>query len=355
MLSAKAESELSKVAVVVLNWNRAKATINCLESLLPMVEDGLGMVICCDNASNDDSVTSLESWAHQYFLENTANIKEKQLEKEKKGTKFVLIQTPKNGGYAAGNNAALRFILAQDYYEFVWILNNDTVVDSEALYHLLKYSLSHPEMPVIGSTLVDYHDRELVQCAGGCRYLPALTIMWNVFGGKSLSKVLEYPKLPQLDYIHGAAVFLSTRIISEIGFLNENFFLYYEELDYALRLKAKGYKLGWCPRSVVYHIGAVTTGGRATSLNQKSQAKQESFLANYHENLSTLIFTQRHYPYYLPLVSIFRLSMKIMIFSIFRRWHLFKPLFMAYRDFIKFRHQEVPSLATYILFYGIYS
>lgn len=337
---------LPATAVVVLNWNRAKDTIECLESLLPAVTSGLGMVVCCDNASSDDSVTVIESWARQHFSEQRVAPASKRLYKQSIGSEFVLLQTERNGGYAAGNNAALRYILPRQY-KFILLLNNDTVIKADALQELLAYAHHHPQAGAVGSTLVDYFNRELVQCAGGCRYLPALTIIWNVLGGRLLHDVLQSRKMVHLDYVHGAAMLLSTSAITNVGLLNEQFFLYYEEADYALRLRAQGYELAWCRNSIVYHKGAVSTGGRTT-------VKQcESTLANYHENLSTLLFTLLHYPYLLPLAACFRLAMKITVFLLFRRGYLFKPLFVAYRDFLRLRYRKPQPLAAKVLFHRI--
>ena len=179
-------------AVIILNWNRATDTIECLESLLPMVAAGLGTLVCCDNASSDNSIAALESWGRRHFLELATGAAAMASRRQSAGGEFVLMRTERNGGYAAGNNAALRYLLSQGRYRFIWLLNNDTVVEADALPKLLVYARRHPRAGAIGSTLVDYYNRESVQCAGGCRYLPALTVMWNVLGGRPLREVLQF-------------------------------------------------------------------------------------------------------------------------------------------------------------------
>lgn len=338
---------MPKTAVVVLNWNRAVDTIECLNSLLPAVAAGLGTLVCCDNASSDDSIAVLESWGRQHFPEFLSGTASVAAPRRSGGGEFVLLRTERNGGYAAGNNAALAYLLSQDRYQFIWLLNNDTVVEADALPKLLDYAMRHLRAGAIGSTLVDYYNRESLQCAGGCRYLPAFTLMWNVLGGRPLREALQYRGTVRLDYVHGAAMLLSVPAITEVGLLDERFFLYYEEADYARRLQARGYELAWCRDSVVYHKGAVSTGGRATS------NRRESNLANYHENLSTLLFTWLHYPHLLPLAAGFRLVMKTVVFLLFRRGYLFKPLFMAYRDFVQLRRQKAQPLTAEVLFHGI--
>lgn len=338
---------MSKTAVVVLNWNRAVDTIECLDSLLPAVAAGLGTLVCCDNASSDDSIPALESWGRQHFPEPLSGALSAAARRRSGGGEFVLLRTERNGGYAAGNNAALAYLLSQDRYRFIWLLNNDTVVEADALPKLLGYAIRYPRAGAIGSTLVDYYNRESLQCAGGCRYLPAFTLMWNVLGGHPLPDALKFRGKARLDYVHGAAMLLAVPAIAEVGLLDERFFLYYEEIDYARRLRARGYELAWCRNSVVYHKGAVSTGGRSAG------KQHESVLANYHENLSTLLFTWLHYPYLLPLAAGFRLVMKIIVFLLFRRGYLFKPLFLAYWDFLQLRHREIQPLTAELLFHGI--
>ena len=345
-ISFLARDILPMTAVIILNWNRATDTIECLESLLPMVAAGLGTLVCCDNASSDNSIAVLESWGRRHFPELATGAAAMASHRQSAG-EFVLMRTERNGGYAAGNNAALRYLLSQGRYRFIWLLNNDTVVEADALPKLLAYALRHPRAGAIGSTLVDYYNRESVQCAGGCRYLPALTVMWNVLGGRPLREVLQFQETVRLDYVHGAAMLLSVPAIAEVGLLNERFFLYYEEADYARRLRARGYELAWRRDSVVYHKGAISTGGRVTG------KRRESTLANYHENLSTLLFTRLHYPYLLPMAAGFRLVMKTAVFLLFRRGYLFGPLLGAYRDFMRPCHREPQPLAVQVLFHGI--
>ena len=345
-LSSVGVDTLPKTAVIVLNWNRVNDTIECLESLLPVVKTDRVSLVCCDNASSDHSVAILEAWGRRHFPGPAARGATDE-PSARTGGEFVLLRTERNGGYAAGNNAALRYLLAQDSPEFVWLLNNDTVVATDALPRLLAFARQHPDAGAIGSTLVDDRDRERVQCAGGCRYLPALTLMWNVLGGRPLREVLQHYQRVRLDYVHGAAMLLPAAVLDRVGLLDERFFLYYEEADFARRLRAQGYRLAWCRESVVYHKGAVSTGGRS------NEHRRESVLANYHENLSTLLFTAQHYPLLLPLAAIVRLAMKTIVFLLFRRGYLFRPLWAAYRDFISRCGAEPPcALTASVLFHG---
>jgi GT2 family glycosyltransferase len=167
-----------------------------------------------------------------------------------------------------------------------------------------------------------------VQCAGGCHYSPLLTIFQPVFGGEPLNKVIECNDTITFDYIFGAAMFLPIAAVQKVGLLNEEYFLFYEELDYTQRLKRQGYDIGWCKNSLVYHKGSASVG----SVDEGDRDKRR--LANYYENLSTLKYTANFYPYSLPLVMVLRFLGKSFALLSRRDFYLFAPLFKAYRDFM---------------------
>ncbi|MEZ5582911.1 MAG: hypothetical protein R3F37_09200 [Candidatus Competibacteraceae bacterium] len=116
--------------------------------------------------------------------------------------------------------------------------------------------------------------------------------------------------------------------IPTIGLLSEDYFLYYEEIDYARRLKyITNYDIGWCKASIVRHKGGLSTAGRS------DKNKSGSWLSNYHENISTLLYTFNHHKMLLPVAAGFRLVMKLATLVIFKRWQSFNPLVKVYWDF----------------------
>lgn len=346
----------SKVGIVVLNWNRPEDTLECLNSLLPNVQQRLATIICCDNGSIDGSVQTIIDWARRFFVEI-------ELEPAKSGNatllaknstgqpSFLLVETGVNLGYAGGNNVGIQYALACGTFDYIWILNNDTVVEPDALSALLAAAAASPELGALGSTIVDYDHPQRVQCAGGCRYFPALTITKPVHQGKDRNSMLQGSPEVHLDYISGAAMLVRTAIIREVGLFNEDYFLYYEEADYAKRLQRKGYRIGWCKESIVRHKGGVSTGSRSP------QNPKGSWLSNYHENFSTLQYTASYYPLLLPLAALFRLLMKLVMVIILQRWYSFPPLLYAYRDFFfgtkKLTENNQHSAKPHILFRGV--
>lgn len=326
---------MNKISIIILNWQNWQDTLACLDSLRQLQSTVPFSIVVCDNASQDDSVAQILHWGQQHFSQHHRFIDAIQNEPNlsnnpsKIHATFTLIQTGNNLGFAGGNNVGIRYALSDASCEYLWILNNDTIVDQYALQRLYDCAQQHPDIALFGSTIVDFYQPDTVQCAGGCRYSPWLTRFQNVLGGKSLHFVKQQPEDIQFDYVYGASMFLRVTTVKHIGLLNEEYFLFYEELDYTRRLKKAGQHIGWCKLSVVYHKCSATIG----QARQRDRAKLQR--ANYYENLSTLKYTRNfHFPL-LFWVFPFRFFVKSILLITRRQFFLFPSLLAAYRDFLR--------------------
>ncbi|MCR5438564.1 MAG: glycosyltransferase family 2 protein [Selenomonas sp.] len=275
------------VYICVLNYNNAKDTILCLESLLKLRFNEY-KIILVDNASIDDSRDVLSKYA---------------LDKEK----VVFMPLDNNRGYAAGNNVALKHALSCEDMDYCWILNNDTTVEDDALSWLVEHMEKRPEIGLCGSKLVYSWDRSCIQGYGGT-YKP-----WIALSGT----ILDEKDIPYIDYVIGASVFVSREFLKKIGLMCEDYFLYFEETDWAERARGK-FKLSCEPRSVVYHKEGAVVGANAKHPEEKSE------LADYYSMRNRLLFTWKFYPQYIPTVY---LSSLVMIWNRFRR-HQYKRMWM---------------------------
>ena len=192
---------------------------------------------------------------------------------------FIYIQNQVNLGYAGGNNAGIRIALSRGCFDFIWVLNNDTLLHESAIETFLTCAKHHPETGIFGSTIAFAGRPEILQCAGGCRYNPLTTIYRPALGGENLEEVLQKNNSPMLDYIYGASMFVRTEVFEKIGLFNDEYFLFYEELDLCHRAKQVGFGIGWCKKSIVYHKSSRTIGWPGLA------EKGKIALANYHENL----------------------------------------------------------------------
>lgn len=300
------------IYIIILNWQGADDTIACLKSLGNIKTDGF-KVIVCDNNSRDDSWIKLESYARgQTKLD------------------LSLIQTGANLGFAGGNNVGLQIALTDPEMEFVWLLNNDTEVDSNALYELINYMVANPRVGICGSTLL-YMDRpELIQAVGG---------FYNAWLGTSrhaLSHQTYSPTLcncvdpDQFDYVVGASMFVRRSVLEQIGLLSEEYFLYCEEIDWATRMKRQSaeFKLGYAPDSLVYHKEGSSTG------SNERIGKTYNYSADYFLITSRMKFAKKFFP--------------------FKRWFVQMSMLVVFANRLR-RKQWRSAVLAFYLFLGFKS
>lgn len=260
------------VFIVVLNWNGWRDTIECLASLRKMDYPDFHILVV-DNASTDTSVDNIQ----REFPE------------------LPILQMSENKGYAGGNNEGIRYALEHGA-DYIWILNNDTVVEPDALWPLVNKMEAGPTIGMCGSLLKDYHNREQIQALGGGLYSKWLGITWLLVPETKTPDEYDVQKIERsLDFIMGASVFVSKAFINSTGLMNEQYFLFYEEMDWAVRSK-QTYRLGFSPESIVYHkLNASVNAGKKG--NQKRSKK-----ADYYQIENRLKFTRKYYARYLPTV-----------------------------------------------------
>lgn len=301
---------MARIGVVVATWEDSELTLGCVASLLKLA--GIGewfelAIVVCDDASAPAVFETLQR--ELVSLQGSVS----------------LVQLPERSGYAACLNHGIAELrsFSPDY---LWLLNNDTEVGEAALQHLLAAAHAEPDVQLWGSTVVSPTSGNEIECAGGCTYSPLTTRNTRLHAGQPLSKLAELPPQP-MDYVFGAAMFLPASAVEAAGGFCEYYFLYFEEQDIARRLPQPT-RLGWCRDSLVYHVGAASTGGGEPSRSRMQQ---------YYENLSTLRFTRRYYPYLLPVVFASRLLLKPLLFAVRGEWQLYRPFALALLDFLRGR------------------
>ncbi len=325
-----------KVCVIILNWNGWADTLECLDSLTEVTSEPASIVVV-DNGSTDQSIERILSWAEERFGHvPVLEYDDPDFKKANIFSSFLLIRNPANFGFSGGNNPAIAWALRQEDFEFVWLLNNDTTVGPNTLDALICCA-QQTGADVIGSTVVYENRQEVVQCAGGCFYNPLTTIFRPYLPEKSIEEVFHTTNPPDLDYIYGASLFVRTEVFDRCGLLNEDYFLFYEEIDLCRRAKGEGYSLHWCRESVVRHKGGQSVGRHGAAKGKKNE------FSNYHENLSTLLFTRRFYPWLLPLTMLFRFFGKLAVIGRRGEWFLIRPLLAAYLDFCIGRNRRDKS------------
>lgn len=264
-----------QVCVIVLNWNNAAHTVVCVksirESIRALSDQASVQIIIVDNGSSPTLAKSAPE------LALAADI--------------TLVTSESNLGFSAGMNLGIQEA-EQEATDAVWLLNNDTVVDPNALRALVDFKKKHPHKALIGSVVVNSATQDL-QPVFGYKY-------YKYFGFASPIRTREagpnkfFPFLKRrIDYIDGAAMFVDMPKLSAIGGLPTKNFLYYEELNLAHALGGAE-RVGVCESSRISHTGGAST---KTLTNTKK---------TYYSSLAALRYTKEHVISALPLVLLLR-------------------------------------------------
>lgn len=309
---------MKRVYVLVVNWNGWADTIECLESVFKLAYADY-RVIVCDNNSADDSVARIIDWAQGHLIAPASTaitslprltsspvvkplsyaVYERQ-QAEKGGVlthdpRLVLIRTGANLGFAGGNNVGLRYALARADFDYVWLLNNDTVVEPTALRWQVYRMNENPKIGMCGSTLRYYENPDRIQALGGGYYCKWIGLPWHIGRLNRSDRQINRDHCERwMNYVVGASLFVSKEFLERVGLMGEDYFLFFEETDWAERGK-KQFSLGYAPESVVYHkLGK--------SIGTSSDPRKKSLICDFFALRNRLKFTQRYYPVALPTI-----------------------------------------------------
>lgn len=248
---------MSRILIVIVNYRADELVGDCLRSLATEIAAVSGYqcrVIVTDNASADGSAQRLGQAI------------------ERNGWTFATVmELPENGGFAYGNNAAIRSALAWDHPpDYVMMLNPDTLVKPGAVGELADFLAAHSSVGIVGSSLLNGQG----ECEPAAHR--AFTPWTELDDGARLgllSRLLErhVATLPpsdrpqNCDWVSGASFMVRREVFTDIGLMDDGYFLYFDEVDFCLRAKRAGWGVWHVPASVVVHLEGSTTQIAATA------------------------------------------------------------------------------------------
>jgi len=237
--------------IVILNYRTPGMTIDCLDSLVDEVPFLPGTrVVVTDNASGDGSVEQIST----------------AIETQGWGDWASIMPLDHNGGYAFGNNAAIRPALeSTNPPPYILLLNPDTIARPNAIKILVDFMNDHPDVGIAGSRLEDPDGTP--QCSA-FRFHTALSELDSGLRLGLISKVLTkwvvwYPVPEQacpIDWVAGASMIIRREVFEQVGLLDEAYFMYYEEMDFCLQAKKAGWSCWYVPESRVVHLVGQSSG-----------------------------------------------------------------------------------------------
>ena len=219
------------VSVVTVNYNQSAATCDMLQSLYASGYSNLEVWVV-DNASPSDTPEIIKEKFPQVFL----------------------IQSNQNLGFAGGNNLAIR----QAKGDFIYLLNNDTIVPENHIQILLNAFTELPETGVVCPKIKLYDQANIILFAGFTS-LSSITVRNKIIGFAE-KDCGQHDQRRQSAYAHGAAMMFKRELIETVGLMNEQYFLYYEEIDWSTRIRKSGYSIYYIPETFVLHKESLSIG-----------------------------------------------------------------------------------------------
>ena len=291
-----------KVSIIILNWNGWEDTIECLESLYQITYPNYEVIVV-DNGSEDESIEKIREYAEgkikveskffEYSGDNkpikiieytreeaeAGGGKEQEIDDLPSNRKLILIKNEKNYGFAEGNNIGMRYALNLNP-DYILLLNNDTVVDKEFLGELVKVGEGDEKIGVVGAVNYYYDDPRRIWYSGmdlirSKLRLADIDITRNKIDNNQFARIRE------VDEIVGSCLMIKVEVINKIGMLYSNYFCHYEDNEWCIKAKKKGYFIYANLDSKIWHKVA-------------SSQKKISGFETYYTTRNCFIFMKRN-------------------------------------------------------------
>ena len=234
------QQKTESILILLINWNGKKDTIECLQSLAKLSYAN-HFILVVDNGSTDDSCTEIQ----------------------KQFPHIAILQTHANLGFAGGNNIGISYGLKHNF-DWILLLNNDTIVNPDFLEKFIECSQKKPEGKIFGAKIYNYSEPKKIDHLGG---------VWNPnrcdFDSLHQNQIDDdrsFESMQEVDYVCGACMMIHNQVFRKIGLLEPKFFLFWEETDFCFRAKKAGFSTWTAPSSKIWHkINASFSGGKPHS------------------------------------------------------------------------------------------
>ena len=247
------DPQLAFVGIVIPVWNAIDYTLACLDSLADLSYPRFEVVVV-DNGSTDGTADAVRNGHPE----------------------VTLVRNERNMGFAHACNQGLAEVFGRGA-AFALLLNNDTLVATDMLLRLLEAALVQPDVGILGPKIC-YADLPDTPWFTGIRFRGQIYIVRTA----SLKYQVQSDVPAAVDFISGCGMMIRRSVYDTIGGLSEEYFMYYEDLDFCLRAKHAGFGVIYVPGALMWHALSVSSGGKDSPLKQYFQIK------------SSMIFYRRH-------------------------------------------------------------
>jgi len=230
------------ISIIIVNWNTGDLLQGCLESIYRTIHNISYEIIVVDNASQDGSVAMLqELYPHVKQIRNI-----------------------ENRGFGAANNQAIQVMNGR----YALLLNTDTVLTENAVHELFSFMETHPDVAMACGQLLNADGSKQNSIASFPNLLTLLTnvsLLEYLFPKSYPSKRYNHKEPIEIDSGIGACLLVRKRAIEEVGMFDERYYFFFEETDWAYRMKSAGWKVFHVPSAFIYHFQGQSIGGGVRS------------------------------------------------------------------------------------------
>ncbi|MDI6786324.1 MAG: glycosyltransferase family 2 protein [bacterium] len=293
-----------KIAIVLLNWNFADDTIECINSLKKVDYKNFKIIVVDNGSANN-------SWK---TIEDTFK------------SEIILIRNEQNLGFSGGNNKGIEQAL-NDKVDYIFVLNNDTIVDKEILKELVCFMEDNPQAGIVAPVMFFYNRPDYIWFAGGI--MDRNTGIGDHIGyGEKFSS--KFDKIIECNFLTGCGMFFRSKVFKEVGLFDTAYFHTSEDADLCFRVMDQGYKLYLNPKARLWHKCAASLLNLAKN---KSFIHPSSYI--YYEVRNRLLFIKKNHQKGTLIKSLY----KIIYFHLYEIYELIK-------------NRNFKSIVTF--FYGIW-
>lgn len=230
------------VYIILVNYNGYKDTTECVNSLKKINYSNYKIIIV-DNASFDNSVEILK----------------------KKLSDCKIIESKKNLGFAGGNNLGIKYALGNKA-DYILLLNNDTLVESNFLNNMINSFNVDNRIGLVGCKIMYYTQKNIIWYGGG--YIDWFRFIGAHYGMKQIDKG-QCNVEKEIDFMTGCCMLIKREVFEKIRLLTEDYFMYFEDVDFCVKVKDAGYKIWYNPKAIIYHKVGLSSGGEESAFSIK--------------------------------------------------------------------------------------
>lgn len=259
---------LKKAGIVLLNYNGSEDTLACVASLENINYENYEIIVV-DNASTDGSFEKL---------------------KKELGNKHTLLDSKRNGGFAYGNNIGIKHGL-NNGAAYILLLNSDTLVEPDFLLKLIETADNNETAGIITGKILYENQRDKIWYGGG-------EINWKRFHGvhytnNSKDNFSNQDSATKITFASGCLMLIKREVFEKLGLLPEEYFMYYEDVDFCAKVYNNGYSIMYNPQCIIFHKVSASTGEEESAFSVEWNTRSRLiFMSKYKDNSGIKVYVK---------------------------------------------------------------